>query len=115
MTTAEKRRDDRLPVLWRGTLTDENDNAFACEVRDISHAGTLISCDTDLELGTELILTIDSLGEFACKVKWQGSKQHGLAILAGPDLALKKFAETSGSELSTEPTPPTEDPLSALS
>ncbi|MCJ9428207.1 PilZ domain-containing protein [Kordiimonas marina] len=111
MTTMEKRRDNRLPVLWHGTLTTEDDRQFPCEVRDVSTAGTLITCETDLSIGDELILTIDGLGEFATEVKWQGSAQLGLAIIAGPDLMLKKFAEGSGAALSEKPVAPAEDPL----
>ncbi|MFC3052260.1 PilZ domain-containing protein [Kordiimonas pumila] len=106
-----KRQDDRLPVLWRGTLTTENDQAYSCEVRDISLAGTLISCEAPLELGDRILLEIDGLGEFAAEIKWQGSKQLGLMILAGPDLVLKKFAENSGSRVSEKPTGTSDDPL----
>ncbi len=111
MTNDNKRKDDRLPVLWHGTLIDENDNRFPCEIRDVSLAGTLVSCDTDMALETELILIIEELGEFAGVVKWQGSHQLGLMILAGPDLVLKKFAEGSGANLSEKPVEPANDPL----
>jgi len=111
MTTDEKRRDDRLPVLWHGKLIDENDNEYPCEIRDVSHAGTLVSCDVDMAMGTELFLVIEGLGEFASVVKWQGSHQLGLMILAGPDLVLKKFAEGSGADLSKKPTEAGDDPL----
>jgi len=111
MTAPDKRRDNRLPVLWHGMLTTEDDRQFPCEVRDVSLAGTLITCEAALSLGDELILTIDGLGEFATEVKWQGSAQLGLAIIAGPDLMLKKFAEGSGSALSEKPVVPADDPL----
>ncbi|NVJ70139.1 MAG: PilZ domain-containing protein [Alphaproteobacteria bacterium] len=111
MTDTDKRRDDRLPVLWHGTLIDENDNSYPCEIRDVSYAGTLVTCDTEFPMGTELILTIAELGEFAGVVKWQGSQQLGLMILAGPDLVLKKFAEGSGAGLSQKPVEPADDPL----
>lgn len=111
MTGDDKRRDDRLPVLWHGTLIDEEDNSYPCEIRDVSHAGTLVSCEADIDLGSELILTIENLGEFASVVKWQGSRQLGLMILAGPDLVLKKFAEGSGASLSEAPVEPGDDPL----
>lgn len=111
MTETDKRRDDRLPVLWHGKLIDDAENEFSCQIRDISHAGTLVTCDTEIALGTELILVIEELGEFAGVVKWQGSQQLGLMILAGPDLVLKKFAEGSGAGLSEKPVNPSDDPL----
>lgn len=103
MSTDNKRRDDRLPVMWLGTLTTEDDREFLCEVRDISHAGTLVSCDEEFPMGTDLLLSIDGLGEFAGRVRWLGSNQLGLMILAGPDLALKKFALSAGGERSFQP------------
>ncbi|PCI63457.1 MAG: hypothetical protein COB37_05000 [Kordiimonadales bacterium] len=111
MTNDDKRQDDRLPVLWRGTLTTDDDREYPCEVRDISLAGTLVSCEAELQLGERLLLEIKELGEFAAEVKWQGSAQLGLLILAGPDLVLKKFAETAGSGISETPRSDGADPL----
>lgn len=109
--TDNKRGDDRLPVLWTGKLTTDDDREFECKVRDVSLAGTLISTDAELELGERLLLEIDALGEFAVEVKWSGSEQLGLLILAGPDLMLKKFAEGSGGETSEKPVVIEGDPL----
>ncbi|WP_262693194.1 PilZ domain-containing protein [Kordiimonas aquimaris] len=110
-TADNKRGDDRLPVLWTGRLTTDDDKEFTCKVRDVSLAGTLISTDASLELGERLLLEIDELGEFAVEVKWSGSDQLGLLILAGPDLMLKKFAEGAGSETSNKPIIVDGDPL----
>ncbi|MBL4838186.1 MAG: PilZ domain-containing protein [Kordiimonadaceae bacterium] len=111
MDNTDKRNDDRLPVLWTGTLTTEDDKEYSCEVRDISHAGTLISCTAPLKMEDRILLEIEGLGEFAAAVKWQGSAQIGLSILAGPDLLLKKFAEGSGAEVSQRPISANKDPL----
>lgn len=109
--TENKRNDDRLPVLWTGRLTTDDDKEFECKVRDVSLAGTLVSTDAPMNLGERLLLEIDELGEFAVEVKWSGSEQLGLLILAGPDLALKKFAEGSGGETSEKPVVVDGDPL----
>ena len=111
MSTDEKRLDTRLPVLWTGTLTTERDEEYPCEVRDVSHAGTLISTSASIPMGERLLLEIEGLGEFAAEVKWQGSEQLGLLILAGPDLVLKKFAEGAGSGVSSRPQSAEPDPL----
>lgn len=111
MVEQNKRGDDRLPVLWTGTLTTDDDRQFACKVRDVSLAGTLISTDADIEMGERLLLDINELGEFAVEVKWSGSEQLGLLILAGPDLELKKFAEGSGGSTSERPVLVAGDPL----
>ena len=110
MSADDKRNDARLPVLWTGTLTTEDDDTeYKCEVRDVSYAGTLVSCDAPLKMNENILLNIEGLGEFAAKVKWQGSAQIGLSILAGPDLVLKKFAEGSG--VSRQPSQAVDDPL----
>ncbi len=111
MSDTDKRRDDRLPVLWHGTLTTEDDQEFPCEIRDVSLAGTLITCEADVKMDQHLLLSIENLGDFAGVVKWQGSRGLGLMILAGPDLVLKKFAEGAGGELSQSPRDPGDDPL----
>lgn len=113
MAEQDKRGDDRLPVLWTGTLTTDDDRQFECKVRDISLAGTLISTDAQVAMGERLLLEIDELGEFAVEVKWSGSEQLGLLILAGPDLSLKKFAEGSGAQTSERPVATTGDPLAS--
>ena len=69
MSNNDKRQDGRLPVLWTGVLTTEDDTEYPCEIRDVSHAGTLISCDAELALGERLLLEIEELGEFAAEVK----------------------------------------------
>ncbi len=106
MTGDERRNDDRLPVIWKGELVDNDDNSYPCEVRDISWAGTLITCEHDFAMGTELLLLITEIGEFAGKVKWAGSGQLGLYLMAGSDLELKKFAEAAGCEISEKPMAP---------
>lgn len=108
MAIQEKRGDDRLPVIWEGQLTTADNQVFPCEVRDISLAGALISCDQAFESDQQLILEIDQLGDFAGVVRWLGSKQLGLLLLAGPDLMLKKFAEAAGAQVSRKPQTPDE-------
>lgn len=109
--TTDKRGDDRLPVLWTGRLTTDDDQEFPCKIRDVSLAGTLVSTDASIPMGERLLLEIDELGEFAVEVKWSGSEQLGLLILAGPDLALKKFAEGAGGGTSEKPVAVEGDPL----
>lgn len=111
MTASEKRQDSRLPVLWTGTITTDDDRSFSCEVCDVSHAGTLISCEADFAMGERLLLEIEGLGEFAAEIKWKGSDQLGLLILAGPDLVLKKFTESAGGDISKQPSGVSGDPL----
>lgn len=104
-----RRIDERLPVLWRGKLVDENDNEYACEVRDISQAGALVTTSAQLETNAEVLLEIDGLDEFAGRVQWAGSGELGLMLIAGGSLSLKRFAEHSGASISTKPKEPESD------
>ncbi len=106
MVHTEKRNDERLPVLWHGTITTEDELSFPCQIMDVSHAGTLISVDANLALGAELVLTVEGIGEFACEIRWVGNSELGLTLIAGPDLLLKKFAEKAGASLSKSPEVP---------
>ena len=99
----EKRHDQRLDVLWRGEVVTEDGDRYPCAVRDISEAGAHISCDAELAEGSQVMLVIDALGDFAGQITWQKTGEQGLWLLAGPDLALKKFAEAAGSEISKRP------------
>ena len=90
-----RRIDERLPVMWHGRIVTEDDTVHTCEICDISTAGTLINCQATLDPGQDVILQIDGLGEFAGSIRWASSPQLGLVLMAGPDLALKRFAESS--------------------
>lgn len=103
--TENRRGDDRLPVLWAARLVDENDTEYACQIRDVSLAGALITSQQSHPVGTHLLLVIDGLGDYASSVRWAGNDSLGLMLLAGDDLALKRFAERSGSTVSTKPVP----------
>ena len=110
-TDMEKRNDSRLPVLWEGSVETENGDTYPCAVRDISQAGALITVAGDFEDEEDLLLTIPGLGEFAGRVKWRGTSDVGLLLIAGPDLELKRYAEASGADLSTTPVDVGHDPI----
>ncbi|GHF12300.1 hypothetical protein GCM10017044_02790 [Kordiimonas sediminis] len=109
MTDSEKRNDSRLPVSWRATVTTDDETSFPVEIRDVSLAGTLVASESELPIGTQLILNVDGLGEFAGEIRWTSEGTLGLTLIAGPDLLLKKFAEKAGADLSEVPEKPEED------
>lgn len=101
--SSEKRLDERKPVVWHATLTLDDDSVIECEVRDVAYAGTLVTCEQDLNLEDEVLLSIDGLGDFAGIVKWKKGIEKGLILLGGPDLLLKKFADAHDEEISHHP------------
>ena len=98
--------DDRLDVLWTARLEQADGRVGACTVHDISLAGILISTDEPVTAGEELLIEIEGIGSFAGRLMWRHDKQGGVALVAGPDLLLKKFAERAGEALSTHPEKP---------
>ena len=98
----ERRRDDRLDVIWQANMVLD-DNSYACEVCDVSLAGTLVKVDAPLEQGMEVLLEIKDLGDFAGSVAWIAGGKCGLTLHLGPDMLLKKYAELSGEYPSTRP------------
>ena len=102
MGMREKRQDQRLPVIWAAEIV-VNEERFSCRIEDISLAGARIVTDAHLETGDELLILIPELGEFAAEVRFSNDDFAGLAMLCGPDLLLKKYAELSGEHPSTGP------------
>lgn len=98
----EKRRDERLGVVWRCRVVID-DVPHDCEIGDVSTAGTLIISDISVELGKEVLLDIPEIGEFAAVVAWVGPGRFGLELQMGPDMLLKKYAELSNEYPSTRP------------
>ncbi len=100
---SDKRRDDRLDVLWHGYIETEDGTRHACKVRDISEGGVLITCEASLDPESDVFLVIDDLGDFAARIQWSGGRGYGLMLLVGDDIALKKFAEPAGADVSKHP------------
>lgn len=98
----EHRKDERLEVVWQGTIMLD-DIDYDCQIADISTAGTMIVCDAPVEFGQEALLNIPEIGEFAAVVAWIGPGRFGLELHMGPSMLLKKYAESSGEFPSTKP------------
>ena len=98
----ERRRDDRLDVIWQAKMVIEDDS-YECEVCDVSLAGTLVKVDAPVTQGMEVLLEIKDLGDFAGIVAWIAGGKCGLTLHLGPDMLLKKYAELSGEYPSTRP------------
>lgn len=91
----DRRGDHRLGVNWPGTVALADGAPVACEVSDVSTAGACICGSLDAAVGAEVLLEVPGLGEFAGTVQWARPPHFGLALQAGPDLALKSVAEES--------------------
>ncbi len=101
---ANRRREAREPVKWDAVVIVD-DQPYDAKISNVSLAGTLAKTDAPIEMGTELILQIPDLGEFAGIAMWVDKPFYGLALMVGPDLDLKHFTVGSGSGMSDKPLP----------
>lgn len=77
----DRRRYDRVTVLWNGKLL-YRDEAVDCLIVNISAKGAMVQILEPLENGTSVILKNDRMGAFAAKVVWSNDEhQYGLQFL----------------------------------
>ncbi len=77
----DRRRYDRVTVLWNGKLL-YRDEAVDCLIVNISAKGAMVQILEPLENGTSVILKNDRMGSFAAKVVWSNEDhQYGLQFL----------------------------------
>lgn len=77
----DRRRYDRVTVLWNGKLL-YRDEAVDCLIVNISAKGAMVQILEPLENGTSVILKNDRMGAFAAKVAWSNDEhQYGLQFL----------------------------------
>ena len=77
----DRRRYDRVTVLWNGKLL-YRDEAVDCLIVNISAKGAMVQILEPLDNGTSVILKNDRMGSFAAKVAWSNEEhQYGLQFL----------------------------------
>lgn len=83
--TTNRRRYDRVTVLWNGKLL-YGDEAVDCLIVNISAEGAMVQISDPLAVGTPVILKNERLGAFAGKVAWENDENHyGLQFLDDKD------------------------------
>lgn len=83
--TTNRRRYDRVTVLWSGKLLYGNE-AVNCLIVNISAEGAMVQISDPLAVGTPVILKNERLGAFAGKVAWENDQNHyGLQFLDDKD------------------------------
>jgi hypothetical protein len=81
----EIRAHERKRVLWHATLQQDG-RTWACKVVDVSPGGAKIRIDERLTIDSEVILTIDRLGNFPGEVRWQDADFAGIRFLEDADV-----------------------------
>ena len=73
----ERRGEVRQTVTWHGRLLDIGRPAL-CEIGNISCNGAHIASPGPLEIGSEVSLDIDHVGEHSGTVVWREDQRYGV-------------------------------------
>ena len=77
---AERRRHERTPVSWSGTLIT-NDVMQDCEVRDFSQGGAMVSSADSIPMDRSITLRVPRTGVFVGQVAWRNDDRMGLSFV----------------------------------
>jgi hypothetical protein len=88
---AERRRHERAPLLYSGSLHRDGSMVVDCVIRDLSASGARVSMECELGGRDSFILDIDGVGLFPSKIVWRRGTQAGLAFLSDPNTVKSWF------------------------
>lgn len=80
---AERRRHERSPMLYSGSLYD-GDRMVDCVIKDISASGARLMIERRIAEQEEFVLDIDGVGLFPSKIVWQSDDYAGIEFLDDP-------------------------------
>ncbi|KLN60268.1 hypothetical protein WH96_13910 [Kiloniella spongiae] len=83
--TDDKRRFQRVSVLWSGEYADDQGADQQCVIFDISVNGVRAKFDETLEIGTQFVLKIAGGVQLLTEVVWSKGKTVGLRFSDNPD------------------------------
>ncbi|WP_299375002.1 PilZ domain-containing protein [uncultured Kiloniella sp.] len=81
----DKRRFQRVSVLWSGEYADDQGAEQKCVIFDISVNGVRAKFDQTLEIGTQFILKIAGGFQLLTEVVWSRGRTVGLRFNDSPD------------------------------
>jgi hypothetical protein len=80
---AERRRHERSPLLYSGSLYD-GDKMVDCVIKDISASGARVMVERRIVDQQSFVLDIDGVGLIASKIIWQSADHAGIEFLNDP-------------------------------
>ena len=92
----DRQRHPRTAVLCQAKLAS-GEQAWDCEILDISAGGAKIRLTTPLGPGAELSLTIGSHGTFPVQVMWQNGQYLGVAFLCDLETSIELVEDVLGN------------------
>ena len=95
---SERRSHARRSVIWHGELA-VGEYVFDCGLINISLSGARIHLDLPLKRGTQVLLTLDKLGEILARITWHREDQIGLKFGLPPEEIRRRLGENAVSRL----------------
>ena len=92
---SEKRRHPRQPVLFSGTL-HQDDMSTDCIIKDISASGARIVTERPVARDRDFILDIDRAGLFTSRLVWREDNRLGMMFLHDPDSVAQRIGAAWG-------------------
>jgi PilZ domain len=81
----ERRRHERSPLLYSGSLHKSDDN-IDCVIKDISASGARLAMERRLVEAGDCVLDIDGVGLIPSRVVWQSGDHAGVQFLSDPGM-----------------------------
>lgn len=93
----ERRRHTRYPANWPACCI--LDDAFECNVviENTSDGGFGLSRSLPVDVGTRMIISVEQIGDFACRLAWKDHDRCGVELL--PDNGRFSDVQTIGFDL----------------
>jgi hypothetical protein len=80
MVAKDIRAHERKRLLWDATLQQDG-RTWECKAVDVSPDGVKIRIDERLTINSQVMLTIDRLGDFPGELRWQDEDFAGIRFL----------------------------------
>lgn len=77
LTDVERRQSKRLPVVWSGRLSAEDNEAADCILLNVSAHGALLRLTEPLEQQDSITLNIQRFGDIIGEVVWRHKERVG--------------------------------------
>ena len=89
---ADRRKLERITVLWSGTLVCKG-QVIDCLIVNVSPVGAMVRVDDPDRCKTPVVLRNQRFGELAGEITWRKGKELGIQFSEGQDAVTKKLAK----------------------
>lgn len=87
-----RRKFERITVLWSGTLVSGVD-VIDCLIVNVSPTGAMVRVDDPNRCKTPVVLRNQRFGELAGKISWRKGKELGIEFTESQDVVTRKLGK----------------------